>query len=88
MVSNIEKEKILLCSFVNKKQIRSLMDGSHEQSVKVFERVREDIEKEGKQLFHHNKVPIGRVVKILGINENMIHKNAEYERQIKKDASL
>ncbi len=84
MVSNVEKEQILMCSFINKKQIRKLMDGTHKQSVTVFEKVREDVKKEGKELFHHNKVPTARVVKVLGINENTIHKNAELERQQKK----
>lgn len=88
MSSNIEKEEILMYLFLNKKQIRKLMDGSHEQSVKVFEKVREDVKKDGKELFHHNKVPTARVVKALGINENTIHKNAELERQQKKDVSL
>ena len=88
MTSNIEKEKILLHSFLNKKQIQVLMEGTRQQAAIVFEKVREQTEKEGKLLPHDNKVSKNRVVKILGINESDIHKNAALERQIKKDASL
>lgn len=88
MVTNIEKEQIILCTFINKKQIRLLMEGTHQQATKVFDLVREQTLKEGKLLPHHNKVSKNRVVKILGINESDIHKNASLERQIKKDASL
>lgn len=87
MTSNIEKEQIIMFSFINKKQIRKLMDGTHQQSVSVFEKVRDDVKKDGKILFHENKVPTGRVIKVLELNVNEIHKKAEIERQIKKDAS-
>lgn len=88
MVSNIEKEKILLHTFLTKKQIQVLMEGTRQQASNVFEKVREQTEKEGKLLPHNNKVSKNRVIKILGINESDIHKNASLERQIKKDASL
>ena len=85
MISNIEKEKILMCSFLNKKQISELMEGTHQQATKIFNLVREQTEKEGKLLPHHNKVSKNRVVKILEINEEEIHRNAELERKINKE---
>ena len=85
---NIEKEKILLCSFVTQTQIQTLMEGTRQQAKAVFEHVKEQTKKDGKLLPHDNKVSKSRVIKVLGINENDIHKNADIERKIKKDASV
>ena len=89
MATNIQKEEILMKQFINKTDIQRLMDTTVWNSVvEVFELAKAQVLEDGKKLFHRDKVPKDRVVKILGINEKEIHKNAALERQIKKDASL
>lgn len=87
MTSNIEKETIIAQLFINKKQIRKLMDASHQEAVSVFNAVIDEIHAEGKKVYHCSKVPTARVVKLLEIDINSIHQNAQLERAQKKDAS-
>ncbi len=83
MASNIEKEKVLFCQFITKTQISTLLDTTDSKIAnKVFYEVRKQINEEGKLLFHKNRVPKYRVVKILEIDEDEIHRNAELERKI------
>lgn len=87
--SNIEKEKIILCSFITKKQLGMLMDTTNYYTVKkAFEDCRNQILSEGKKLYHPDKIPKDRALKMLGISEKEIHKNASIERQIKKEMLL
>lgn len=88
-VTNIEKESIIMRSFISKTEIQKLMDTSNWKFVQeVFEEARKQVKNEGKKLYHNDKVPRDIVIKVLGINEKEIHKNAAIERQIKKDASI
>ena len=85
---NIKKEEILLKTFIRKTDIQILMDTSKWSDIQeVFEEAREQVLSAGKKLYHKDKVPKSVVIKILGIDEKEIHKNAALERQIKKDVS-
>lgn len=89
MSSNVEKEDVLLKTFISKSDIQKLMDTTNWKNVQnVFQEAREQVLSEGKKLYHNDKVPKSVVVKILGIDEKMIHRNAALERQIKKDVSV
>lgn len=88
MTSNIKKEEVLLKTFISKSDIQKLMDTTNWKQIQdVFKEAREQVLSEGKKLYHNDKVPKRVVVKILGIDEKEIHKNAALERQIKKDVS-
>lgn len=85
---NIKKEEILLKTFIRKTDIQVLMDTTKWSDIQeVFQEAREQVLSNGKKLFHKDKVPKSVVVKILGIDEKEIHRNAALERQIKKDVS-
>lgn len=84
--TNIEKEKIIMCQFINSIQIQALMDNAPWKNVKeVYNLARQQAIDEGKQ-HHSSKVAAKRVLNVLGIDEQTIHEYARLERQIKKDA--
>lgn len=85
--TNIEKEAIILKGFINKSDIRKLMNNAPWEDVcEVFNKIQADIIRE-KKIPHKTKVRVCRVLAELETNEEDIHRYAEIERRIKKDAS-
>lgn len=84
--TNIEKEAIILKGFINKSDIRKLMNNAPWEDVcAVFNKIQADIIRE-KKIPHKTKVRVCRVLAEIETSEEEIHRNAAIERQIKKDA--
>lgn len=85
--TNAEKEAIILKGFVSKSDIRKLMNNAPWEDVcAVFNKIQADIIKE-KKIPHKTKVRVCRVLAEIETSEEEIHRYAEIERRIKKDAS-
>lgn len=84
IVSNIEKEKILMKQFITKSDIKKITNGgSHKKTVEIFERANE---LNGENVYKDRKyVNVDNVLRILGIKASDIRTRAEMERKLEQE---
>ena len=80
--SNIEKEQIILKCFITKEDIKKLRNSSnHDSAIEIFN-LANKINEENDAYVDSKYVQVSNVLKVLGIKDKDIFRNAAIERKI------
>jgi hypothetical protein len=81
--SNLMKLKVISKQWAGVQDIMTLADCCESKASKLRKEIEHDIRQEGKKLPKDKVVPMARVIKRLGINEERIIKYAKIEAEMK-----
>lgn len=87
-ISNIEKEQIILKSFITKEDIKKLRNScNHDRAIEIFN-LANKINEANNSYVDSKFVQVSNVLQVLGIKEKDIFRNAAIERRILKENKI